>query len=215
MQIATQLRTALPTLNDPIGRFWATFAILQAFSPDTIASDAEAGLAAARAVGAPSYVAYILRTAAVRLFHADRPSLDRAIAELDDAIQLHESVGTTSNWEWMVLTWGRTLADDLAALDTLREAVMRTYEKRNWTAVAGTLEAAPVLLAQVAPAAAATVYGYLEQSPPPWGRTGVTLRSIATELVNGMPDNEAHRARGAGMDRHDIVALTLAAIAEN
>jgi len=35
------------------------------------------------------------------------------------------------------------------------------------------------------------------------------LRTIATELVNAIPGNETHRARGAATDRHDIVNLTL------
>ena len=79
-------------------------------------------------------------------------------------------------------------------------------------ALDGTLEAAPVLLARDAPTVAATIHGHLEGSEPPWGQAGLDLRSTATELVAAIPDSDAHRAHGAAMDRHEIVALTLAAL---
>ena len=40
------------------------------------------------------------------------------------------------------------------------------------------------------------------------------LRAKATELVDSVPENGIHGARGATMDRHDIVALALPAVAE-
>jgi hypothetical protein len=212
MQIAAQLRSALPTVTDPTDRFWATYAVLWAFTPDTIASDTDAALVAARAIGAPHAVAYVLKGAAVGCLLTDPPNLDRFFAHLDEAIRLNESVGTSPYWEWMLLTWGRTLTADHVALDTLKRAVLLTYDQRHWATLDGTLEAAPRLLARNDPVAAATIYGYLEQSPPPWGQLGTTLRTIATELVNAIPDNETQRARGAETDRHDIVNLTLAAI---
>ena len=72
-----------------------------------------------------------------------------------------------------------------------------------------------MLLGQHAPTAAATIYGYLEGSPPPWGQIGLETRAAAAAVVGPIPDNEAHRARGATMDRHEIVALTLAALDDN
>ena len=47
---------------------------------------------------------------------------------------------------------------------------------------------------------------------PPWGPVGLDLRTTATDLVAAIPDIDVHRARGAMMDRHEIVALTLAAL---
>ena len=118
-------------------------------------------------------------------------------------------------WEWMFLALGKTLADDPAALDTLQQAVHFLHDQRQWAALVAALEAAPALLARHNPVAAATLYGYLEQSPPPVGQLGVGVRALATEHVNAIEDNESHRARGAAMDRHNIVALALATLTDD
>ncbi len=89
------------------------------------------------------------------------------------------------------------------------------YDERNWAAVDGTLKVAPVLPAGDAPTVAATIYGYLQGSPPPWGQGGLGIRALAAEVVNAIPDAEVRRARGAAMDRHQIVALKLAALDDN
>ncbi len=214
-EIATELRSTLPGLTDPIDRYMATLAILHAQELETLTSDAEAGLAAARALGAPQGIADVLRTASTRWYFTDPPNFERLLAELDEAIRLHESVGVPSIWEWLTVTWGRTLADDVQALDTLHQAVDRLYDGRHWGALDGTLEAAPILLARDAPTVAATIHGHLEGSEPPWGQVGLDLRTKANELVAAIADNDVHRARGAAIDRHEIVALTLAALDGN
>ncbi len=214
-EIADELRADLPTLVDPVDRWWATFAIVQIFDPDTLASDAEDALAAARAVGAAHLIGDALRAASTRWYFIDPPRFDRVIAELDEAIRLHESVGASSAWDRLTLTWARTMAGDEQASDTLHEAIVRMYDERNWGAIDGTLETAPVVLAGEAPTVAATIYGYLEGSPPPWGRGGVDIRALAADVVDAIPDAEVHRARGAAKDRHEIVALTLAALEHN
>lgn len=210
--IAKELRADLPSLVDPIDRWWATYAILQTLDPNTIASDAEAALAAARTVGAPHVVADGLRTASTRWYFIDPPRFDRVIAELDEAIRLHESVGATSVWDRLTLTWARTIAGDAQARDTLHEALVRMYDERNWGAIDGTLEAAPLVFAGDAPTVSATIVGYLEGSAPPWGQGGHDIRALATDLVDAIPDAEVHRARGTAMDRYEIVGLTLATL---
>jgi len=211
-EIAIELRSALPGMTEPSDRYLATLAILHTQNLDTIAGDAEAAIAAARALGAPHGIADALRTASTRWYFTDPPDFDRVFAELDEAIRLHESVGVPSIWEWLTLTWGRTLAGDAQALATLHEAIARLYDGRHWGALDATLEAAPVLLVPHAPAVAATIYGHLEGSEPPWGPAGRDLRTRATEVVAAIPDNDVHRAGGATMDRHEIVALTLGAL---
>lgn len=211
-EIAVELRSALPGLTDPVDRYMATLAILHMQDPDTLTSDAEAALATARALGAPHGIADVLRTASTRWYYSEPPNFDQVFAELAEAIRLHESVGVTSIWEWLTLTWGRTLAGDAQALATLHEAIVRLYDGRHWGALDGTLEAAPILLARDAPTVAAAIHGHLEGSEPPWGQAGLDLRTRANDIVAAIPDNEAHRARGAAMNRHEIVALTLAAL---
>ena len=214
-EIASDLRSELPTVDDPVVRSYAALAIQSGFDPVTIASDADAALAAARSIGAPKTVAAALRNAALRWHFTDRPDLDRFFADLDEAIRLHESVGTSPHSEWAVLAGGRTLAGDPAALDTLKRALQLAYDRRHWAVLNLALETAPTLLTRHDPVVAATIYGYLERSPPPWGPAGVSLRAIAAEHVEAIPDNETHRARGAATDRHDIVDLTLTTITES
>jgi hypothetical protein len=214
-RIANELRSTLPDINDPGERYWARLAILNAYRPDTLASDVDAALAAARTIGSPSAVALVLRNAAGRWFVADPPDFDRGFADLNEAIRLSKSAGDSLQWEWMFLTMGRTLADDAAALDTLRQTVHVLHDQRQWAALDATLEAAPALLARHDPVVAATIYGYLEQSPPPVGQLGAGVRALATGHVKAIADNETHRARGAAMGRHDIVALALATLTDN
>ncbi len=213
-EVVIQLRSALPDVLDPIERFWTALSIHLDSSPATIARDADAALAAARAVGAPYFVANVLRNTATRWLFTDVPDFDRAIADVDEAIRLHESIGTTPIWEWLQLTWIRTLANDPAALDTLQRAVLLAYGHRHWAGLDGTLEAAPALLAGQAPVVAATIYGYLEKLSPPYGHMGARLRATATHAVDAIPENGTHRARGAALDRHDLVALALAVLTE-
>ena len=213
-EIATQLRSALPDVTDRTERFWTALAIHLDFNRDTIAGDADAALAAARAAGAPFFVANVLRNTAAGWLFTDPPDFDRAIADVHEAIRLHESIGTTPMWEWVQLTWFRTLVDDPVALDTLQQAVLLTYGLRHWAGLDAALEAAPALLAGHVPVVAATIHGYLDKSPPPYGQMGARLRTRATHLVNAIPGNGTHRARGAAMDRHDLVALALAALTE-
>ncbi len=210
--IAAELRSTLPTRSVPRDRQQATMAILVTFDPVTITSDADAALAAARTIGAPRAVADVLRLASVQWYLPDPPDFQRMIADLDEAIRLHESVDTPSIWERLFLTWARTYNGDEQAVHTFGETIRLAYDKRHWAGLEATLEAAPVLLSREAPAVAAMVYGRLEKSKPPWGQTSVALRALATEAVAAIPDNETHRARGAVMGRHEIVALTLAAL---
>jgi predicted ATPase/class 3 adenylate cyclase len=214
-EIANELRPALTEITDPVERHLAAFAILTTQDPDTIELDAQTALAAARAVGAPLAIADVLRSAATRWYYRDPPDFERMIAELDEAIRLHEAGGAPSIWEWMVLTWTRTFAGDVQALPTLREGVVRLYDGRHWGALDGTLEAAPVLLAPHDPSVAATILGHLEGSEPPWGQSGLDLRAMAHELVAAIPDDDVYRARGAAMDRHQIVRLTVATLEAN
>ena len=131
-EIATEIRAVLPGLTDPVERYMARLAILHLQDLDTIVTDAEEALATARALGAPQGIADALRTASTRWYFSDPPNFDQVFVELAEAIRLHESVGVTAIWEWLTLTWGRTLAGDPQALATLHEAIIRLFDGRHW-----------------------------------------------------------------------------------
>jgi hypothetical protein len=59
---------------------------------------------------------------------------------------------------------------------------------------------------------AATVAGFVDRRPPPWGRA--TAREIVAHAVAAEPDATPWRARGAAMDRHDIVGFALGLLPE-
>ena len=61
------------------------------------------------------------------------------------------------------------------------------FDERQWAGLDATLEAAPVLLARHDPMVAATIYGYLERSPPPVGQMGVDIRGLSTEVIEAYP----------------------------
>jgi hypothetical protein len=215
IEIATELRSTLPSLIDPVDRSLATTAILATLTPETIAADAVAALAAARAVGAPSYIADALRNGAIRWYLVDPPNSDRLFTELDEVIRLEESVGMSTIWSRVALSWARAAAGDDLALDTLDQTVRQAFDERQWAGLDAALEAAPVLLAQQDPAVAATIYGYLEGSPPPFAQSGLAIRAATAEVIDALADVHDHRVRGATMNRHEIVALTLAALDDN
>ncbi len=215
IEIATELRSTLPAVVDPIYRCWATVAILQTQTPTTIAADADAALAAARAVGAPSFMADALRTAAARWYVAEPPDFDRLFIEIDEVMRLEESVGISTTWSWVISAWARTIAGDDLALETLAHTVRQAFDERLWAGLDAALEVAPLLLARQDPMVAATIYGHLEGSSPPFGRSGLDIRGLSTEVIEALRDADVHRSRGATMNRHEIVALTLPALDNN
>lgn len=212
LEMAAELRAALADVVDPVDRFWAAAAIIGSDDLNNLESDVEVLLAAANEIGAPSYTANALRIASVRRRLTGRPDHDRWVAELEEAIRLHESVGTSPHWEWLILTWVLTRAGSPSAADALAETLRRTYDERQWAVLNEALEAAPVLLAEHAPDIAALIAGHVEHRAPAWGRAGAEMRALSSNAIGTICDGEALRARGATTDRHEIVALALAAL---
>jgi hypothetical protein len=62
---------------------------------------------------------------------------------------------------------------------------------------------------------AATVFGHVERRDAPWGAVGEGVRETSGELMEAIPDAAALRARGVAMDRHEIVAFALDALADD
>jgi hypothetical protein len=139
---------------------------------------------------------------------------DGAMADAREAIRLHASVGTTPVWSEVGLAVTLLLGAHPDARSELHRIVTAAYDARQWTAIDTLLELPPLVLTSDDPAAAATVFGHVEGRDAAWGVVGEQLRETIAQLVEPIPDTEAFRARGAAMDRHEIVAFTLAALAE-
>ena len=106
-----------------------------------------------------------------------------------------------------------TLAARPDARSELGRIIAAAYDERMWVAVETLLELPPSVLMSTDPEAAAIVFGYRERRPP-WGDPARQWREHTAGLIAPTPDLDANEARGAAMDRHEIVAFTLAALAE-
>ncbi len=140
---------------------------------------------------------------------------DGAVADAREAIRLNESVGTNAAWSQVSLVFTLIRSGNPDARTELRRGISLAYDERQWIVIDTLLEPSPLLLAVDNPAAAAVVFGHNEHRAVPWGALGETIRDMATQFVDAIPDAAPLRARGAAMDRHEIVAFTLDALADD
>ena len=167
--------------------------------------------------------------------------VDAALTDLHEAIRLTKSVGTNSIWAEQVLAITLILDARPEARRELARIIAAAYDQRTWVVVDTLLDLPPAVLISTDPEAAAVVFGYCEQRPGAWG--AIVAQSVAAvsnsdpERRQSCSDMRAARpavgrltrqgvnkqtgatptppqARGAAMDRHEIVAFTLAALAE-
>lgn len=101
------------------------------------------------------------------------------------------------------------------AIEACREALICLYEGRFWHRIWQLCESVALALASTAqPEAAAVVLGHLHAHRPPFGfeyRLGYRARTV--QIVGSHPEAEVWMARGAAMDRHQVVQYALTAIA--
>ena len=208
IEIAQRLRTQLRALHDPIERYIAAFALHAANDRTHIESDIDSLTAAANAIGAPTTVAFALRGSADRWRSLGAA---RAIADLEEAIRLQKLVGAHPVWETCILSRLMIEAGHPEARTAAGRALSSAYDQRLWAAVELVLESVPSLLARDQPEIAAIVFGHIATSPPSgWGSRAT--RNQAPELVDAVADAKELMARGAAMDHHDIVTLSLTAL---
>ena len=120
--------------------------------------DADAGLTAARTVGAPHFIAEVLCRASVRWYSADPPKFRADVLRARRGNPTPRIGRRVVNVGLARTHLGQNRCRRRAARDTLNEAILVMYDERNWAAVDGTLEVAPVLPAGDAPTVAATIY---------------------------------------------------------
>jgi predicted ATPase/class 3 adenylate cyclase len=194
---------------------WAlSFAIAQASQgrPDA-GPDIDAFVDAAHALGGPNELAHAIRMRAThRATVADDPG--GAIADAREAIRLNESVGTDAAWSQVSLVFALLHTGHPDGREELRRGLASAYDERQWIVIDTLLEPSPLLLAADDPSSAAVVFGHNAQRAVPWGPIGENIRLMAAGLVEAIPGAAALRARGAAMDRHEIVAFALDALAE-
>ena len=97
------------------------------------------------------------------------------------------------------------------------ESLTEFRERRNWLGIWALLNVLAEWLAFVGDAeGAATIYGHLEAHHHlPWDTPVVRQRrSVGLAAVRGEAEVEQWMARGAGMDRDDVVAYAIDRLAE-
>ena len=139
--------------------------------------------------------------------------VDAALTDLHESIRLTQSVGTNSIWAEHAVAITLILDARPEARRELARIIAAAYDQRTWVMVDTLLDLPPAILISTDPEAAAVVYGYCEQRPA-WGELARSWREHTAELIAATPNSAANKARGAAMDRHEIVAFTLAALAE-
>jgi predicted ATPase/class 3 adenylate cyclase len=214
MALVPTMRSRLSSA-DGTTRFALCFGIAQAMQGRPEAGpDIEALVEAALATGGPNELSHAIRMRAAHRFFMEREP-DGAIVEAREAVRLNESVGTTPVWSELNLAMIMVLGGHPEARRELRRIIQSTYDERQWTAFISLLELPPVVLASEDPAAAATIFGHVQQEKAPWGEIGRQVRESTARLVEVMSDSAGLRACGAAMDRHEIAAFAINALAED
>ncbi len=205
----------LDVASDPFARSVLALGIAQVTStaghPDA-ASDIQVLLESALVVGMDQ-LAHAIRIRGFHRFFVDN-DVDAALTDLREAVRLNKSVGTTSIFAEQGVAFMLTLGARPEARSELCRILAAAYDERIWLAVDSLLELPPSVLSTTDPDAAAVVFGYCERWVPGWGDAARQWREYTAELMAAIPNSAVSRDRGAVMDRHEIVAFALAALAE-
>jgi predicted ATPase/DNA-binding SARP family transcriptional activator len=106
------------------------------------------------------------------------------------------------------------LRDPRLAMPACQEALICAYDARNWFRIWQLFESIGLALAEAGRLeAAAVVVGNLEAHHPPFGMEhNFGFRTRTLDIIHAQPSADAWMARGAAMERHQIVEFALAAI---
>jgi predicted ATPase/class 3 adenylate cyclase len=169
----------------------------------------------ARQLRAPWAMSEYHRLAAYHGFLAKGQSgVESALEHCDRAIELGRSIESDLTWVHQARTAILILSGDPDGPPAIRSTLAAAYDQRHWLALAAGLDLAAAALATMQRDAAGVVLGNVELSPPSFGGLIDDARRRVVAAVADLPDLESLRARGAAMDRHEIVAFALAALDE-
>jgi predicted ATPase len=169
-------------------------------------------LAVAHTAGQPTMLADARRQEGnVLLWSTDPPDFDGAEDAFRESLLLAETI--RSKWTACMAHLGLAAVAVLDfwpdAATHLREALSRSYDARHWASVNLALEVCTLHLRHTAATqGAATILGHLELHPPAFAPIA-DIRRDSVEALTETPNAAEHRAKGAAMDRHEIVAYAL------
>ncbi|MDH3299995.1 MAG: adenylate/guanylate cyclase domain-containing protein [Acidimicrobiia bacterium] len=145
----------------------------------------------------------------------DPPDLDGAIVAYQEGIRLGET-HAPSEYVWSLNGLATCLAarDDDQAAPALRDAIARSYDVRLWFGLDLALGTCAAHLLTRSPQVAAVIIGHLSMRAP--SAVGATTRARRQSMaaVEAMDNGEQWMAQGRAMNRHEIVAYALDALAD-
>lgn len=164
-------------------------------------------------IGSPMALARAAQLRANRLLSLDPPDLEGAMAGYRRALAVGGDHAPSERlWSLGGLAMCLVLVDDEGAADALRLAVEGAHDARLWFELDLALgHCASYLLAR-SPRAAAAILGHIAPRPPSAIGATTAARRAALAEVETWAEGGRWMAEGAGLDRHAIVELTLAAL---
>lgn len=162
-------------------------------------------------IGAPSLLAWAAYyKGREQLWVHNPPDVQGALATYREGLDRARKAGDIRNENLMLnaVVWAATSRQTAEATEACREAITRFHDTRTW------LLLWPVLVAMsswfettgnIEPAA--VIYGHLDAHHPPYSEVDGRLRGL--QLVHQHPRADQLMARGAAMDRDQLVAFVL------
>jgi hypothetical protein len=209
------LAIAGPLNSDRVAQWMAMAPVIEfdvANEPASLPSDIVRLASLADMIGSPSILSETASYRGSSALYADPPDTQAAHAAFQDGLVLARTAGDViaECRNLSGLARSATALDAPDARQICRDAITRLYETRFWNVltlvfevVAGSFAAAQ----QLEPAA--ILYGYL-QLHPPWPFPGAErARLSGIEAVRQHPHADELLARGAAMDRDQVVQYAL------
>jgi hypothetical protein len=149
---------------------------------------------------------------------SDPPDIDAALDHLQRGLELarlsDDPVSEADCLRSVAIV--HAMREPRLAMPACHEALISAYAVRDWYRIWQLFESVGLALAETGRLeAAAVVVGNLEAHHPPFGieyNSGFRTRTL--DIVHTHPSADTWMARGAAMDRHQIVDFALAALSE-
>jgi hypothetical protein len=153
-----------------------------------------------------------------RALEAHPPDFDAALEHYSSGLDIARETGDPVSEADCLrnIAAVRAACDPGRAMPACRHALVSTYEVRYWLRIWQLFESIGLTLAENGRLeVAAVVVGHLEAHQPPFGiEAELGFRTRTLDAARRHPSVEEWMARGAAMDRHQIVEFALGELAE-
>jgi predicted ATPase/DNA-binding SARP family transcriptional activator len=193
--------------------------VLEALADRTLHPQHLARLAStAERVRAPALMVSAARLLGQHALDSDAPDIAGALDHLQRALELARLSGDpVSEADCLrAVATAHALRDPRLAIPACHEALINAYDARHWFRIWQLFESVGLALAEAGRLeAAAVVVGNLEAHHLPFGMEhNFGFRTRTLDIVHTDPSADTWMARGAAMDRYQVVEFAIAAVSE-